>query len=208
MRRSRAGRPFGRMLETWLPWTGVTIGILLVIGGVIWVLSLFYTPYVYLFVIAPMRQMDAGARGRRAGARRRRSGTTLRHITMPLLMPALLSARAGRVRHQRRACSTCRWRWPRPQGIRTMPTEIFQLGAVPVGFRPRRVVRRRGDGGRPCWSRCCSAAIIGKRRFETVTGKGYRPRTIALRSRRPRRGAHARGRLHRRRRGAAGDRRC
>ncbi len=29
------------------------------LGGVIWVLSLFYTPYVYLFVIAPMRQMDA-----------------------------------------------------------------------------------------------------------------------------------------------------
>src|ERR1700704_2322364 len=28
------------------------------IGGAIWVLSLFYTPYVYLFIIAPMRQMD------------------------------------------------------------------------------------------------------------------------------------------------------
>ena len=32
MRKSRAGRPFGRVLETWLPWIGVTIGILLVLG--------------------------------------------------------------------------------------------------------------------------------------------------------------------------------
>ena len=28
------------------------------LGGATWVLALFYTPYVYLFVIAPMRQMD------------------------------------------------------------------------------------------------------------------------------------------------------
>jgi len=28
------------------------------LGGVIWVLSLFYTPYVYLMVIGPLRRMD------------------------------------------------------------------------------------------------------------------------------------------------------
>src|SRR5205085_1213066 len=60
------------------------------IGGVIWVLSLFYTPYVYLFVIAPMRQMDAALEdaARVHGAS---FWMTLRHVTIPLLMPALLS---------------------------------------------------------------------------------------------------------------------
>jgi iron(III) transport system permease protein len=39
------------------------------IAGATWVLSLFYTPYVYLFVIAPMRQMDpAPASGRRCAS--------------------------------------------------------------------------------------------------------------------------------------------
>src|SRR5258708_7429221 len=60
------------------------------IAGVIWVLALFYTPYVYLFVIAPMRQMDAALEdsARVHGAS---FWYTLRHITVPLLMPALLS---------------------------------------------------------------------------------------------------------------------
>src|SRR5215468_9459461 len=61
------------------------------IGGATWVLSLFYTPYVYLFVIAPMRQMDPALEdvARVHGAP---FWTTLRLVTIPLLFPALFSA--------------------------------------------------------------------------------------------------------------------
>jgi len=55
--------------------------------GVTWVLSLFYTPYVYLFVIGPMRRMDPAledaARVHGAGF-----GGTMRYVTAPLLMPS------------------------------------------------------------------------------------------------------------------------
>ena len=67
-----------------------------------------------------------------------------------------------------------------PKGIRTMPTEIFQLvqypsdlgraasfGVVVMVFTVLVTVLQR--------------RYIDRRRFETVTGKGYRPRTIALR---------------------------
>ncbi|HSQ02497.1 MAG TPA: ABC transporter permease subunit, partial [Burkholderiales bacterium] len=59
--------------------------------GIVWVLSLFYTPYVYLFVIGPMRRMDPALED---AARVHGAGfwLTVRHVTAPLMMPALLSA--------------------------------------------------------------------------------------------------------------------
>src|ERR1700687_4291530 len=48
--------PNSGMLQTWLASLGIPLDFIRIysIGGVIWVLALFYTPYVYLFVIAPM----------------------------------------------------------------------------------------------------------------------------------------------------------
>ena len=99
-------------------------------------LALFYTPYVYLFVIAPMRQMDAALEdaARVHGAS---FWYTLRHVTIPLLMPR---------------CCRARW-WcsspapglfdvplamAAPNGIRTMPTEIFRpCSTRPISAAPR-----------------------------------------------------------------------
>ena len=148
------------------------------IGGATWVLSLFYTPYVYLFVIAPMRQMDPALED---AARVHGAGfwTTLRLVTLPLLLPALMSA-ALIVFVTSAGLFDVPLALASPHGIRTMPTEIFQLvqypsdlgraasfGVVVMVFTILVTVLQR--------------RYIDRRRFETVTGKGYRPRTIALR---------------------------
>jgi iron(III) transport system permease protein len=148
------------------------------LGGVIWVLSLFYTPYVYLFVIAPMRTMDAALEdaARVHGAS---FWYTLRHITIPLLMPSLLSGAlivfvtsAGLFDVPLALAST--------RGIRTMPTEIFSLVQYPSDFGRAAafgVVVLTVTILLAIWQR----TYLGKRRYEIVTGKGYRPRTVALR---------------------------
>jgi iron(III) transport system permease protein len=149
------------------------------IGGATWVLSLFYTPYVYLFVVAPMRQMDPALED---AARVHGAGfwTTLRLITVPLLFPALLSA-ALIVLVTSAGLFDVPLALASPRGIRTMPTEIFQLVQYP------------SDLGRAAAFGVVVMAVtilftvlqrryIDRRRFETVTGKGYRPRTVALRA--------------------------
>jgi iron(III) transport system permease protein len=148
------------------------------LGGVIWVLSLFYTPYVYLFVIAPMRQMDAALEdaARVHGAS---FWYTLRHITVPLLMPAMMSGAlvvfvtsAGLFDVPLALAST--------KGIRTMPTEIFSIVQYPSDFG------RAASFGVLVLTATILLAVwqrnfLGKRRYEIVTGKGYRPRTVQLR---------------------------
>ncbi len=105
------------------------------IGGATWVLSLFYTPYVYLFVVVFV--------------------TSAGLFDVPLALAS-------------------------PRGIRTMPTEIFQLVQYP------------SDLGRAAAFGVIVMAVtvlltvlqrryLDRRRFETVTGKGYRPRIVALR---------------------------
>jgi iron(III) transport system permease protein len=148
------------------------------ITGATWVLSLFYTPYVYLFVIAPMRQMDPALED---AARAHGAGfwTTLRLITIPLLFPALFSA-ALVVFVTSAGLFDVPLALASPRGVRTMPTEIFQLVQYP------------SDLGRAAAFGVIVMAVtvlltllqrryLDRRRFETVTGKGYRPRTIALR---------------------------
>src|SRR5918997_290951 len=99
------------------------------LGGVIWVLALFYTPYVYLFVIAPMRQMDAALEdaARVHGAS---FWFTLRTITIPLLLPALMSG-ALIVFVTSAGLFDVPLALAAPKGIRTMPTEIFSLVQYP-----------------------------------------------------------------------------
>src|SRR6266404_5172978 len=102
------------------------------IGGATWVLSLFYTPYVYLFIIAPMRQMgpalEDAARVHGAGF-----WTTLRHITLPLLHPALISG-ALVVFVTSAGLFDVPLALTAPKGIRMMPTEIFGLVQYPSDF--------------------------------------------------------------------------
>ncbi len=148
------------------------------VGGATWVLSLFYTPYVYLFVVAPMRQMDPALE---EAARVHGAGfwATLRLVTVPLLFPALLSA-ALIVLVTSAGLFDVPLALASPRGIRTMPTEIFQLVQYPSDLG------RAASFGVVVMTVTVLFTVlqrryIDRRRFETVTGKGYRPRTIALR---------------------------
>lgn len=146
-------------------------------GGVIMVLTLFYTPYIYLFVIAPLRQMD-GALEDAARVHGASFLQTVRLIVIPLMMPALMSGglivfvtSAGLFDVPLALAS--------PSGIRMIPTEIFGLLQYPAEFGRASAIAvvilivtasltlaQRG--------------YIDKRRFDTVSGKGYKPRRIAL----------------------------
>jgi iron(III) transport system permease protein len=147
------------------------------LGGVIWILSLFYTPYVYLFVISPLQRMDAAFEdaARVHGAS---FWTTIRLITLPLIQPGLLSAAlivfvtsAGLFDVPLALTAT--------KGIRTMPTEVFAL------------VRYPSDLGKAAAFGIFVTFVtvtltllqrhhLSKRRYDIVSGKGYKPRVIEL----------------------------
>lgn len=160
---------------------GITLDFLPVYGlpGVIGVLTLFYTPYVYLFVVAPLRQMDAALED----AARVHGATfwfTLRHITIPLLMPALLSG-ALIVFVTSAGLFDIPLALASPKGIRTMPTEVYGLVQFPSDLG------RAAAFGVIVMTATVALAILqrrylSRRRFDTVSGKGYRPRIVALRA--------------------------
>jgi len=141
------------------------------------VLALFYPPYVYLCVIAPRRQMDPALED---AARVHGAGfwTTLRLVTIPLLFPALFSA-ALIVFVTSAGLFDVPLALASPRGVRTMPTEIYQLVQYP------------SDLGRAAAFGVVVMAVtlvltllqrryLDRRRFVTVTGKGYRPRPVSL----------------------------
>jgi iron(III) transport system permease protein len=148
------------------------------LGGVIWILSLFYTPYVYLFVIAPLQRMDAAFEdaARVHGAS---FWTTIRLITLPLLEPGLLSAAlivfvtsAGLFDVPLALTAT--------KGIRTMPTEVFALVRYPSDLGRAAafgIVITAITIALTLWQR----AHLSKRRYEIVSGKGYKPRVTEIR---------------------------
>ena len=148
------------------------------VPGVIFVLTLFYTPYVYLFVIPPLRQMDAAFEdaARVHGAS---FWPAIWYVTLPLVMPARSSA-ALIVFVTSAGLFDVPLALGAPRGIRFMPTEIFAMVQYP------------SDLGRAAafgivvltitmlltlWQR----RYLAGRRFDTITGKGYRPRLIRLR---------------------------
>jgi iron(III) transport system permease protein len=125
-----------------------------------------------------MRQMDAALEdaARTHGAS---FWSTLRHITVPLLMPALMSGAlvvfvtsAGLFDVPLALAAT--------KGIRTMPTEIFGLVQYPSDLG------RAASFGVIVLAVTVLLAVwqrnyLGKRRYEIVTGKGYKPRIVQLR---------------------------
>ncbi|MCC7039976.1 MAG: iron ABC transporter permease [Burkholderiales bacterium] len=147
------------------------------LGGVIWVLTLFYAPYVYLFVIGPLRRMD----GALEDAARVHGSSFLYatwHITLRLTAPALMSG-ALIVFVTSAGLFDVPLALSLPSGIPTVPTEIYKFVQYPTDFGRASsfgvmivvvtvvltLVQRR---------------YVDRRRFDTVTGKGYRPRTIRL----------------------------
>ena len=148
------------------------------VPGVIFVLTLFYTPYVYLFAIPPLRETDAAFEdtARVHGAS---FWYAIRHITLPLAMPALLPA-ALIVFVTSAGLFDVPMALAAPRGIRLIPTEIFAM------------VQNRSDLGKAAafgmvvlavtvlvtlWQR----RFLARRRFGTTAGKRNRPSLIRLR---------------------------
>lgn len=145
--------------------------------GVIWVLALFYSPYVYLFVVGPMRRMDPAledaARVHGAGFR-----ATLRYVTVPLVLPALLSG-ALVVFVTSAGLFDVPVALAAPRGIRTIPTMVFSLVQYPSDYGKAAAIGVLVMALTLLLS-LLQRNYIARRSFATVTGKGYRPRTVRL----------------------------
>ncbi|MPZ44244.1 MAG: ABC transporter permease subunit [Betaproteobacteria bacterium] len=147
------------------------------VGGVIWVLALFYTPYVYLFIISPMRRMDPALED---AARAHGAGfwLTLRHVTAPLMMPALLSG-ALVVFVTSAGLFDVPLALASPHGIRTIPTTVFQLVQYPSDYGLASAIGVMVMAVTVLIT-LMQRNYLSRRSFATVTGKGYRPRTVQL----------------------------
>ena len=142
------------------------------VGGVIWVLALFYTPYVYLFVIGPMRRMDPALED---AARVHGAGFlhTVRHVTAPLMLPALVTktTRAGLFDVPLALAS--------PRAIHTIPTTVYSLVQYPSDFGRAAAIGMLVMAITVFFA-LAQRAYLSRRSYATVTGKGYRPRTVQL----------------------------
>jgi iron(III) transport system permease protein len=147
------------------------------VGGVIWVLALFYTPYVYLFIISPMRRMDPSLED---AARAHGAGfwLTLRHVTTPLMMPALLSG-ALVVFVTSAGLFDVPLALASPHGIKTIPTTVFQVVQYPTDYGLAAAIGVMVMTITVLIT-LMQRSYLSKRSFATVTGKGYRPRTVQL----------------------------
>ncbi len=161
-------------------WFGIDLSFIRInsISGVIWVLVLFYTPFIYLFVIGPMRNLN-GALEDAARVHGLSFFQTMRRVTLPLLAPALLSG-AIVVFVTSAGLFDVPVILATPYSIPTVPALIYEsigypsdfgraaaLGAMMMGVIIMLVVAQR--------------QYLGSRRFETVSGKGYSPRVTKLR---------------------------
>jgi iron(III) transport system permease protein len=160
-------------------WLGLDLSFLRInsIGGVIWVLVLFYTPFTYLFVIGPMRNLNGALED---AARVHGLGfiDTMRRITIPLLAPALLSG-AIVVFVTSAGLFDVPVILATPYSIPTIPALIFESIGYPSDFG-----RASALGTLMMMVIVVlilmQRQIIGHRRFETVSGKGYAPRPAKL----------------------------
>ncbi len=148
------------------------------LGGVIWVLTLFYAPYVYLFVIGPLRQMD-GALEDAARVHGSSFLHTLWRVTLPLMAPALMSG-ALIVFVTSAGLFDVPLALSLPSGIPTVPTEIYKFVQYPTDFG-----RASSFGIAIVFVTVVLTLLqrryVDRRRFDTVSGKGYRPRPAKLR---------------------------
>jgi iron(III) transport system permease protein len=125
-----------------------------------------------------MRQMDPALEdaARVHGASFRQ---TLRRVTLPLVLPALLSG-ALIVFITSAGLFDVPLALAAPAGIRTIPTAIYALLQYPADYG------RASAFGTVVMVATIILTIeqrryLSRRRFDTVTGKGYRPQTVRLR---------------------------
>lgn len=147
-------------------------------GGIIWVLALFFTPVMYLFVIGSLRRMDPALE-----ESARTSGSSVlqvtRRITLPLVTPAILSgailvfvSSAGEFGVPLALGS--------PFKIETMTTQIYNLtGGSAIDYNASAALSTVLAALTLAFV-FIHRRIVLPRSYTTITGKGYRPAIIDL----------------------------
>lgn len=148
-------------------------------GGVVWHMMQYSTPFLFLLLVDGFRAMDPSLEeaSRMAGAGR---WQTARRVTLFLMLPLLTS---GFILSFIRGIEAFESPviFGTPAGVKVLTTEIYEqitqqaepnyqaataLGFVSVFIMIVLVM--------------CQWALLGKRQFTTVTGKGYSPRVMRL----------------------------
>lgn len=167
------------MANTWLePLLGYAPFNIYSVWGIAFVLGLFYAPYVYLFTLGSLQSMDAALEeaARMSGASKLQTAV---RVTLPLSAPAILSA-----------CilvfvtSAGIFGVPLvlgvPGRVHTLSTLIYRyIAEYPSDFAAAAIL----SSALFLFTVALTAlqmALLRGRRFTTVTGKGYRPRTVDL----------------------------
>jgi iron(III) transport system permease protein len=148
------------------------------LGGMIWVLALFFVPYIFLFTLAPLRRMDASLE---EAARTAGCGVldTARRVTLPVVMPGILSGAII-------VFVSCAGEFGvplalgHPNGTETLTTQIFVL----TQDLPAKYNRAAAAGAvLACIALICvwvQRRLIARRDFVTVSGKATQPRLVLL----------------------------
>jgi iron(III) transport system permease protein len=148
------------------------------VGGIALVLGLFYSPYVYLFTLGSLQNMDASLEdsARMSGASKLQ--TALR-ITLPLSTPAILSAcilvfvTAAGIFGVPLVLGV-------PGNVHTLSTLIYRaINEYPADFATAAILSSALFLFTAIFT-VIQILLLRGRRFTTVTGKGYRPRTVDL----------------------------
>ena len=149
-------------------------------GGVIFVMSLYLSPYVFLTVKAVMERMDGSLEdaSRICGAG---PGRTIRHVLIPLGMPAILSAGILVLTRAMEEFAI-----PgvlgAPSGIYTVTTYIYYqaISYVPPRYEVAALLATFLMGITALCLGLQARFLGGGRRFTTVSGKGRPPRLLQL----------------------------
>ena len=144
--------------------------------GIIWVSGLHFAPFCFLFCIGALRSMDPSLEesARVLGGR---TVTTMFRITLPLILPSIVGS-----------CllvfvlAMGQFGIPAilglPKGYRVLTTRIYELI---IGFSPDYALAAAMGIALFAFSALgvwLQIRILGNRKFTTVTGKAFKPRTI------------------------------
>jgi iron(III) transport system permease protein len=147
-------------------------------GGIGFVFAIYYAPYVYLFVAAALRNMDAALEEASAmcGASRLRTAVK---VTLPLVSPALLSAGllVFVLLIELFAIPAV---LGEPGSVHFISDRIWEL----IGFAPPKVNQASALGVLMLVITVTLVMIqhrvLSRRSFVTVAGKGLKPQTVPL----------------------------
>jgi iron(III) transport system permease protein len=149
-------------------------------SGLIFVMALYVSPYVYLTVQAMMQRMDASLEEASliSGAS---LAKTIRNVVLPLSLPAILSAGilvVTRVLEEFAIPGVL----GAPSGIYTITTYIYYqaISYVPPRYEVAALLASLLMGATAILLALQSRILGGGRAFTTVSGKGHAPRILRL----------------------------